>query len=87
MNVEEITFGVEIETTIPVGTLAVGPHGRGADILQLPGWKADRDPSIRAGVGHEACEFDSPSSRGLRDFNESRLGLPAVGVGDPPRGQ
>lgn len=65
MNVNEMTFGVEIETTIPRGTLIVGPHGNGADIPALPGWKADRDPSIRAGAGFEACEFVSPVFKGV----------------------
>lgn len=60
MNVNEMTFGVEIETTIPRGSLIVGPHGFGADIPSLPGWKADRDPSIRARGEQEACEFVSP---------------------------
>lgn len=67
MNVQEITFGVEIETTIPRGALSVrvGPHGCGTDIPELAGWKADRDPSIRVRArGHEACEFVSPVYRG-----------------------
>jgi hypothetical protein len=64
MNAEEITFGVEIETTVPRGTLAVGPHGNGYAIPQLTGWKADHDPSIRARRGHEACEFVSPVFQG-----------------------
>jgi Putative amidoligase enzyme len=65
MDVQEITFGVEIETTVPVNILRVGPHGAGYDIPQLPGWKADRDPSIRVRTGgHEACEFVSPVFKG-----------------------
>lgn len=65
MDVNEITFGVEIETTIPRDTLRVGPHGCGADIPQLPGWKADGDPSIRVTVeGHTSCEFVSPVYKG-----------------------
>jgi len=64
MNANQMTFGVEIETTVPAGTIAVGGHGRGLPVPQLPGWKADRDPSIAAGFGREACEFVSPVYRG-----------------------
>lgn len=63
MNASEITFGIEIETTIPLNLLVVGPHGGGLPIPQLPGWKADRDPSIVA-HGRDACEFVSPVYRG-----------------------
>lgn len=73
MNVQEMTFGVEIETTIPVGalTVRVGPHGAGTDIPELPGWKADRDPSIRVGVGgHEPCEFVSPVFKGVEGLEQ-----------------
>jgi hypothetical protein len=83
MNVEDITFGVEIETTIPRGALAVGPHGRGSDIPQLPGWKADRDPSIRAGGTHEACEFVSPvfkGSEGLKQLLADLATIRALGA-------
>ena len=83
MNVDDITFGIEIETTIPRGALAVGPHGRGADIPQLPGWKADRDPSIRAGAGHEACEFVSPvfkGSDGLKQLLRDLATIKALGA-------
>ncbi|MCE9533966.1 MAG: amidoligase family protein [Planctomycetes bacterium] len=63
--VESLTFGVEIEATIPRGLLRIGGHGQGIEIPTLPGWKADRDPSIRVSVrGHEACEFVSPVLKG-----------------------
>src|SRR5947209_786896 len=64
MNASELTFGIEIETTIPTGSLTVGYHGQGLAIPSLPGWKADRDPSIAAGHGRDACEFVSPIYRG-----------------------
>jgi hypothetical protein len=83
MNVEDITFGVEIETTIPRGALAVGPHGRGCDIPQLSGWKADRDPSISARGEHEACEFVSPvfkGSAGLRQLLADLATIRALGA-------
>ncbi len=65
MNASEITFGIEIATTLPTGTLEIGPHGAGRDIPSLAGWKADRDPSIRTTPGREACEFVSPIYRGV----------------------
>ena len=83
MNVDDITFGVEIETTIPRGALAVGPHGRGADIPQLPGWKADRDPPIHARGEHEACEFVSPvfkDSEGLKQLLRDLATIKALGA-------
>lgn len=66
MNVEEMTFGVEIETSIPHGTVSrVGGHGRGLQVEWLPrGWKADADPSIRPEAGHQAVEFVSPVLKG-----------------------
>ncbi len=78
MNVEDITFGVEIETTIPRGTLAVGPHGHGCDIPQLAGWKADRDPSIRARNGQEACEFVSPVLKGSEGLKQLLADLAVI---------
>src|SRR5262245_3598116 len=68
MDVQEITFGVEIETTVPRGVLAngVGGHGAGRPVAEVPGWLADRDPSIRVGApGHEACEFVSGIYKGV----------------------
>jgi hypothetical protein len=70
MNVNEMTFGIEIETTIPAGRLQVGEHGRGAPIAELPGWKADRDPSIRAPYGQEPCEFVSPVFKGTEGLRQ-----------------
>jgi hypothetical protein len=78
MNINEITFGIEIETTIPAGTLVVGPHGQGYDIPQLPGWKADNDPSIRARGGRQACEFVSPVFRGSEGLQQLLRDLAAI---------
>ncbi|MBA3776945.1 MAG: amidoligase family protein [Betaproteobacteria bacterium] len=83
MNAAEITFGIEIETTIPGGTIAVGPHGAGAEIPQLPGWKADRDPSIRRSGGRVACEFVSPvfkGADGLRKLIADVRAIKALGA-------
>src|SRR5579864_9009460 len=79
IDVNELTFGVEIETTIPAGVLRVGPHGAGYAIDQLPGWKADRDPSIRVGArGHEACEFVSPVYKGIEGLRKLLADLAVI---------
>src|SRR5262245_23436645 len=73
VNVNEMTFGVEIETVIPFGTFPVGPHGDGLPITRLPGWKADRDPSIRtteATRGYIQCEFVSPVFKGIEGLKQ-----------------
>jgi Putative amidoligase enzyme len=77
--VEHLTFGVEIETTIPAGLFRIGPHGSGYEIPSLPGWKADRDPSIRTTVrGHEACEFVSPVFKGAEGLRKLLADVAAI---------
>jgi len=81
MDVNEITFGVEIETTIPHGAVLVGPHGCGLAIPQLPGWKADGDPSIRttpATRDHVACEFVSPVLKGADGLRQLLAALAVI---------
>src|SRR4051794_18000664 len=80
MNVEDLTFGVEIETTLPRGTVAVGYHGQGAPIPQLRGeWKADADPSISVQTsGHVACEFVSPVFRGAAGLKQLLADLAVI---------
>src|SRR5438093_8707042 len=77
-NVEEITFGVEIETTIPAGLIRVGHYHNGLPVVLNPGlsglpaptfqgmsWKAERDCSIQVTDSqHAACEFVSPILKG-----------------------
>ena len=71
MNANELTFGVEIETTIPVGTCTVGGHGCGLQVPWLPeGWLADHDPSIHASNGRRACEFVSPVLKGAEGVRQ-----------------
>jgi hypothetical protein len=71
MNASELTFGVEIETTIPYGACNVGPHGSGLQVPWLPqGWLADADPSIRARRGRQGCEFVSPILKGADGIRE-----------------
>src|SRR5687768_12126637 len=81
MHVDDITFGVEIETTVLAGTVQVGPHGAGCDIPQLPGWKADADPSIRTTPGtrnHVACEFVSPVFKGAAGLRQLLADLAVI---------
>lgn len=80
MDIEQVTFGVEIETTIPRGIITVGPHGHGYEIAipELAGWKADRDPSIRTTGNHEACEFVSPVFKGSEGLQKCLAGLAAI---------
>jgi len=64
MNASEITFGIEIETTIPAGALPVGSYTHGAPVVALPGWTAKYDGSIRARGSRQGCEFVSPVLKG-----------------------
>jgi hypothetical protein len=76
MNVQDLTFGVEIETTAPLtlvtsGHLSVGGYHRGIQVPYLPeGWKAERDASIRCPAGHEPCEIVSPVLNGAAGLAE-----------------
>src|SRR5262245_59804173 len=85
MNLQDMTFGVEIETTIPASAgIQVGGHGRGIPVPGLNGWLADRDPSIRVGVpGHVPCEFVSPvfkGEEGLRQCLRDVAAIKAMGA-------
>ena len=64
MNASEITFGIEIETTIPSGAIPVGSYTRGLPVIALPGWQAKHDGSIRRSRGRQGCEFVSPVLKG-----------------------
>lgn len=66
MNASDMTFGVEIETTMPIGSVRVGGHGSGIQVSWLPaGWLADRDPSIIYDAATQVqCEFVSPVLKG-----------------------
>lgn len=64
MNATEISFGIEIETTIPAGVLPVGGYHSGLPVEGLPGWTAMYDGSIRAGRSRRGCEFVSPVLKG-----------------------
>lgn len=66
MNADELTFGIEIECTVPVALdLAVGSYHSGRSVEWLPaGWVAKYDSSLRAGRGRKAVEIVSPVLKG-----------------------
>ena len=70
MNANEMTFGIEIETTAPDSAvqndgLRIGPYRRGIQVPYLPaGWKAEADGSIDNSNGGHKCEIVSPVLRG-----------------------
>lgn len=69
MTADHVTFGVELETVIPAGALAVGGYHRGSPVTAAPtfngaAWQAERDGSISAPYGYVACEFVSPVLQG-----------------------
>lgn len=72
MNADEMTFGVEIETTMPIGSVQVGGHGCGIQVAWLPaGWLADRDPSIIFDPATQVqCEFVSPVLKGAAGIRQ-----------------
>lgn len=63
MDANELTFGVEIETTIPRNSVAVGGYYNPTQLEAAgfpAGWQAKSDGSIQAGRGRVGCEFVSP---------------------------
>lgn len=84
MDANQMTFGIEIETTIPFGTVQIGSYGAGNPVANLPaGWVSKYDGSIHAGRGREGCEFVSPVLRGadgLRQVIEVCRTLTAMGA-------
>lgn len=78
MRIEDMTFGIEFETTVPHrlvadGTIRVGGYsGPGAATPGLPeGWGAKSDGSIRSSRGRVGVEFVSPvlsGADGLRQI-------------------
>lgn len=71
INVNDLTFGVEFEVTLPHGACPVGGYHSGIQVPQLPvGWKAERDCSIQAGSGYMAAEIVSPILKGADGFRQ-----------------
>jgi hypothetical protein len=65
INVNDLTFGVALEVTLPAGTCPVGGYHQGVPVPQLPpGWTAERDCFIQAAPGYTAAEIVSPVLRG-----------------------
>lgn len=66
MNVNEITFGIEIECFVPAGTIQAGGYHHGLPIPGFPeGWNAQHDGSLHgARRGREGVEIVSPVLKG-----------------------
>lgn len=70
INLNETTFGIEIEACVPVAKVAelnirVGGYHRGIQVTQLPaGWNAQSDSSIHCDYGFVGIEFVSPKLAG-----------------------
>jgi hypothetical protein len=84
VNVNDLTFGVELEVTLPAGACPVGGYHCGVQVPELPpGWKAERDGSIQPGPGHMAAEIVSPvlqGADGLRQLQAVCAWLNRVGA-------
>lgn len=80
MNANEMTFGIEIETTAPVSLtigreLRIGGRHAGIQVPYLPtGWKAESDSSIQPGHHphnpHLGCEIVSPVLKGIEGLRQ-----------------
>jgi hypothetical protein len=84
IDVNDLTFGCELETVIPAGTIPVGAYHNGRQVAALPpGWTVERDCSINCPAGHEAAEFVSPilkGADGLKQVKQVCDWLNAVGA-------
>jgi hypothetical protein len=69
-NLNETTFGIEIEACVPVEkvrefNIVVGGYHRGIQVAALPtGWNAQSDNSIACDCGYVGIEFVSPKLQG-----------------------
>jgi hypothetical protein len=71
MDANELTFGIEIETTVPAGTIQIGGYRHGVQVPYLPeGWTASRDGSIRAYGVNTSCEIVSPVLKGYEGLQQ-----------------
>ena len=81
MNVNEIAFGIEFETTLPNSdTTPIGPYHGGYQVPWLPdGWRAERDSSIRPEtMDRKGCEFVSPKLRGIEGLKQVEEAIDAI---------
>jgi len=72
MNANDLTYGVEFETTMPVSFSSQrGTYSSPRQVNGLPsGWKAKTDCSIRAGRGLIGVEFVSPILKGANGLSQ-----------------
>lgn len=74
VNVNDLTYGVEFEVTLPAGIIDVGMYHRGVQVPQLPeGWKAERDTSIQPAPGYMAVEIVSPILKGAEGLRQIKV--------------
>jgi hypothetical protein len=79
MNASEMTFGVEIETTVPSGSVNVGRYMEPLAVPALPaGWVCKGDGSIRPAPGRMGCEFVSPILSGVEGLASVVAALAAI---------
>lgn len=81
MDANEISFGIEFETTLPTSdTTPIGPYHNGTQVPWLPlGWKAESDSSIRPQApGRKGCEFVSPKLRGPEGLEQVEEAIDAI---------
>jgi len=77
VDVDQVTFGVEIECTLPDAAIRqmgieIGSYHRGK-LLPAPfpeGWNAQHDGSLDWGYGYRALEIVSPVLRGIEGLAE-----------------
>lgn len=79
MDATELTFGVEIETTVPprlfAEGLTIGSYHHGVQVPYLPdGWTAQSDSSVH-GEGRYGCEIVSPILQGVEGLRQVALVL------------
>lgn len=82
INVNEIGFGIEIETHVPANATPIGHYHNGVQVPWLPsGWKAERDGSIavpQTRNPRRACEFVSPILKGEAGLAEVKTAVEAI---------
>jgi hypothetical protein len=71
ITANDLTFGIEFETTMPAGSVVAGGYHRGLPVQWLPeGWNAQHDGSIVAGPGRIGVEFVSPILKGADGLHQ-----------------
>lgn len=76
VNINEVFFGVELETVVAIETvdreqMRVGTYHHGIQVPFLPtGWTAESDSSIWSPPGKRGCEIVSPKLKGIEGLKE-----------------